>query len=61
MTGERNLTEDDVNALADALEKRFEERFYSKLGQGVWGIFWKALLGAALFVVGYQMHRTGGG
>jgi hypothetical protein len=61
MTGERNLTDDDVDALADALEKRFEERFYNKLGQGLWGLIWKALIGVSLFIVGYQMHRTGAG
>lgn len=61
MTSERHLTDGDVEALADALEKRFEEKFYNKLGQGVWGLVWKALVLGALVIVGLQVHRTGGG
>lgn len=38
----RLLSDDDVKAIADELEKRLLERFYSDLGKGVWAAIWKA-------------------
>ncbi len=40
----RLLTDDDVKAIADALEQRIVERFYSDLGKGVWAAVWKAAI-----------------
>lgn len=37
---ERNLTEQDVEAIIDA----FESRFYRNLGKGLWDVVWKALV-----------------
>lgn len=53
MTDERTLTEADVAAIADALESKLESRFYSNLGKGVWGIIWKVVLAALLFIAAY--------
>ena len=44
----RNLTEDDVQALSDELEKRLTTWFYQGLGRGLWGVVWKGVLLALL-------------
>lgn len=44
----RLLTDDDVKAIADALEQRIVERFYSDLGRGVWAVIWKAAIAVAI-------------
>jgi hypothetical protein len=38
------LTEADVQAIAKALEARIVARFYTRLGQGVWGFVWKSMV-----------------
>jgi hypothetical protein len=40
----RNLTNDDVKALADEMEARLMARFYGNLGRGVWDLAWKAIV-----------------
>lgn len=50
---ERNLTDDDVRALSDELEKRLTERFYGNLGRGMWALAWKAIITAILGVIAY--------
>lgn len=50
---ERNLTDDDVKAIVDTMEKRMTERFYGDIGRGVWGIAWKAILVAMVGVAAY--------
>ncbi len=49
----RLLTDDDVQAITDALEKRVVERFYGDLGKGVWALVWKAIILAILGVAAY--------
>jgi predicted phage tail protein len=53
----RNLTDDDVSALADEMEKRMVNRFYGNLGRGVWGIVWKAVVIAIVGVAAYGAIR----
>lgn len=53
----RNLTDDDIQALADAMEKKMVNRFYSNLGRGVWGIAWKILVVGILAVAAYGSLR----
>lgn len=48
----RNLTDDDIKALADEMEKRLVSRFYGNLGRGVWDLAWKAIV---LLVVGIAL------
>jgi hypothetical protein len=52
---QRTLTDADVDAITQALEKRMVEGFYRDIGKGVWGIAKKAffLLVAALAAYGY--------
>lgn len=49
----RLLTDEDIEAIADALEKRVTDRFYGNLGQGVWSLVWKALVIAIAGLVAY--------
>jgi len=46
----RTLTDEDIEALVDALEKRAKIRFYGNIGKTVWDWAWKAsLLGVIAF------------
>lgn len=49
----RNLTDADITALADEMEKRLTNRFYNDLGRGVWGMVWKAIVVAILGIAAY--------
>lgn len=44
----RNLSDEDVSAITDALEARLVERFYVNLGKGLWSQLWKILVAVAL-------------
>jgi hypothetical protein len=50
---ERKLSDHDISALADEIEKRVLSRFYSDLGRGVWGLVWRALVIAIITVAAY--------
>ena len=56
----RQLTDEDVTAIVDALEGRLTDKFYRDLGKGLWGLFWKAIIGAIVFVAAYGALKTGG-
>ncbi len=47
-TRPRNMTQADVDAIADALYDRVSSQFYKDIGKGIWSVLWKALLGAAV-------------
>jgi hypothetical protein len=47
------LTDEDIDAIADVLEVRLVERFYSNLGQGVWGLAKKGAIMALLALAAY--------
>ncbi|MDB5807022.1 MAG: hypothetical protein JWN73_4344 [Betaproteobacteria bacterium] len=49
----RNLTEDDVNAVVDELERRIVERFFSNVGKGVWQLVWRALIALMVLLAAY--------
>ena len=49
----RNLTDEDVIAVVDALEKRMTERFYNDLGKGVWSLAWKAIVVTLVALAAY--------
>lgn len=50
----RSLTDADVRAMVDEIEKRLEARFYRDFGKSVWGVMWKTvlalLISAALWI-----------
>lgn len=54
--GPRTLTEADVQAIAVALEKRLENKFYRDLGRGFWGLVWKVAIGFLVFVAAQGVH-----
>ena len=49
----RSLTEDDVNAVVDELERRIVERFFSNVGKGVWQLVWRALVALMVMLAAY--------
>jgi len=53
----RALTDEDVKAIADEFESRLVARFYDNLGRGVWGLMWKAMIGAIVIVAAYGAVR----
>ncbi len=50
---QRSLTDADVNAIVDELERRATERFASNVGKGVLGLVWKGVLLALLWLAAY--------
>jgi hypothetical protein len=49
----RHLTEDDVHAVVDELERRIVERFFSNVGKGVWNLVWRALVVLMAVIAAY--------
>lgn len=57
----RSLTEEDITAIADVLEARLVNRFYSNLGRGVWGLAKKGAILALLALASYgALTKIGG-
>ncbi|MRW88882.1 hypothetical protein GJ699_02670 [Duganella sp. FT80W] len=50
---DRKLTDADVEAIVQLLDKKVTERFYSDLGRGVMGLVWKAIVVAIVGVAAY--------
>lgn len=48
-----NLSDDDIDRIVEALDRRITQRFYSDLGKGVWGLVWKAIVIAVVAVAAY--------
>lgn len=49
----RNLTDDDVKAVVDELERRIVERFFSNVGKGVWQLAWRGLIALTVLLAAY--------
>lgn len=58
MDGSRTLTENDVKAIVDELERRATQRFQINIGRGVLGMAWKAGFYLMLWLAAYG---AGGG
>lgn len=52
----RNLTNDDVKALADEMEARLMSRFYGNLGRGVWDLAWRAIVLCIVGLAAYGIY-----
>lgn len=50
---ERLLSDADVAALVDALEKKVVQRFYTNIGKGIWSVAWKGFIVALLAICAY--------
>jgi hypothetical protein len=53
MSEERTLTDGDVKAIVDELERRATQRFQINIGRGVLGLAWKAGLYLAIWLAAY--------
>lgn len=53
MEEERNLTDADVKALADEMERRMVNHFYRNLGHGIWKLAWKMVVLAVVGLAAY--------
>ena len=53
----RNLTDADVEAIADALEERLTANLYNNIGRGVWALFQKAVIGVIITVAAYGYFK----
>jgi hypothetical protein len=49
----RTLTESDVKAIVDELERRAAQRFRINIGRGVLGLAWKACFYLMLWLAAY--------
>lgn len=52
------LSEDDRQAIADLVFKKFEENFFLNVGRGVWKIVWR---GIVIGVIVLAAYGAGGG
>lgn len=50
---ERHLTDDDVDAIVNALTARVKQEFYADLGRGVWSLAWKAIVAVLVGLAAY--------
>lgn len=58
MTGPRNLTDADVEAIVAKLKTELVEDFYGDLGRGVWAFVKKALIGLLLLLAIYGVASS---
>lgn len=49
----RTLTDEDVEAIAEALKAKVVEEFYRDLGKGFWAIAWRAIVSFLVILAGY--------
>jgi len=56
----RQLSDEDVGAIVEALESRLTDKFYHDVGMGLWGLVWKGLLTAMLFLAAYGAGKYAG-
>lgn len=50
---ERKLSDADVEAIVQLLDKKVTERFYSDLGRGVWAMLWKVIIVTIVGIAAY--------
>lgn len=55
----RTITDADAEAIATIIEARFEEKFFSSMGHGAWGLVKKGIAAIALFLVAYGAGKGG--
>jgi len=53
----RALTDADVQALANEMERRLANRFYLNLGRGFWGLVWKGIIVILIGISTYGVVR----
>jgi hypothetical protein len=56
MSTPRNLTDDDVDAVVEALGKKLKQEFYEDLGRGVFAVAWKVVVGVIIALAAVGSH-----
>jgi hypothetical protein len=54
----RTLTDDDIRAIAAALEHRLANRFYGSIGRGFWELVWRGVILAMVGLAVYGMIKS---
>lgn len=54
---QRTLTDEDIQALADELDRRLMERFYNNVGRGVWAMAMKWIIAGIAAVAAYGVYK----
>lgn len=57
---QRTLTDADVEALTEALRKKWIASFYQDLGRGVWALVWRAVVLAICAIAAYGALKGSG-
>lgn len=55
----RTLSDDDIDAITDALHAKIVNDFYGNVGKGMWAVVWKVIMGAMIGLAAYGAY-TGG-
>jgi hypothetical protein len=53
----RTLTDEDVEAIAEVMTARLEEKFYKNLGKGVWAMFQKVAIVVIVAIAAWGYSR----
>jgi hypothetical protein len=53
MQTNRTLTDEDIEAITVALEKKMTHKIYHDLGKGLFGMIWKGILIAVISIAAY--------
>lgn len=49
----RTLTDEDIEAITEALEKKMTTKIYHDLGKGIFGMIWRGILLAIVSIAAY--------
>lgn len=53
----RLLTDADIEAIAEMVVRKTEQKFYLGVGKGVWAVAWKVIVGALMVLGAYYYHK----
>lgn len=53
MGKDRTITDEDAEAVAEALENRLAKRFYLNLGKGIFALIWRGIIYAGIALASY--------
>lgn len=54
---ERNLSDADIEVLANRLQEKLVENFYQNLGSGVWALVWRGIVIILIILAMYGASR----
>jgi len=57
MDSNRNLTDDDVEAIAEKVIEQLKIKWFSSIGEGVWKYVWTAILGVIITIAFLSQHK----